>query len=50
MRSDPLLDLCAEVFDGRDASPGSGVLDALNRKPRDLGDACRAAAASGVWR
>ncbi|MGK4007073.1 NmrA family NAD(P)-binding protein [Sorangium sp. So ce1036] len=47
--ADLLTNLCVEVFDGRNASLGSGVLDALGRQPRDFGDFCRAAAASGVW-
>ncbi|WP_437537653.1 NAD(P)H-binding protein [Sorangium sp. So ce726] len=47
--ADLLTNLCDEVFDGRNASLGSGVHDALGRQPRDFGDFCRAAAASGAW-
>jgi uncharacterized protein YbjT (DUF2867 family) len=41
--------LCEEVFDGRNASLGSGVREALGREPRDFTGFCRAAAASGAW-
>ncbi|MDH3475976.1 MAG: NAD(P)H-binding protein [Rhodospirillales bacterium] len=44
-----LTDLCAEVLDGRNASLGDGVQQALGRAPRDFADYCRAAAASGAW-
>jgi len=44
-----LTDLCTEVLDGRNASLGDGVQKALGREPRDFGDFCRTAAASGVW-
>ncbi|MEV8632450.1 NAD(P)H-binding protein [Streptosporangium sp. NPDC051023] len=44
-----LTDLCAEMSDGRNASLGHGVREALGREPRDFGDFCSAAAASGVW-
>ncbi|PPK63273.1 NAD(P)H-binding protein [Actinokineospora auranticolor] len=38
-----LTNLCAEVLDGRNASLGTGVRDALGREPRDFADFCRAA-------
>ena len=41
--------LCAEVFDGRNAQLADGVERALGKKPRDLVDYCRATAKSGVW-
>ena len=45
-----LLDyLVATVLDGRNASLGDGVQEALGRDPRDFAAFCRAAAASGVW-
>jgi uncharacterized protein YbjT (DUF2867 family) len=42
-------DLCAEVFDGRNACLADGVQQALGRAPRDFADFCRTAAAAGVW-
>ncbi|GAA3167723.1 SDR family oxidoreductase [Nonomuraea salmonea] len=41
--------LCEELFDGRNATLGRGVQDALGREPRDFAGFCRSAAASGVW-
>jgi uncharacterized protein YbjT (DUF2867 family) len=41
--------LFATVLDGRNASLGDGVQQALGREPRDFADFCRAAAASEVW-
>jgi uncharacterized protein YbjT (DUF2867 family) len=49
-QADLFADLCGEVFDGRNASLGTGVRDALGREPRDFADYCRAAAAAGAWR
>ncbi|GAA1571485.1 NAD(P)H-binding protein [Dactylosporangium maewongense] len=49
-QGDLFADLCGEVFDGRNASLGTGVQDALGRPPRDFADYCRAAAAAGAWR
>lgn len=48
-RADLLTDLCTEVFDGRNASLGTGVHDALGRAPRDFADVCRAALLVGAW-
>ncbi len=48
--ADLFADLCAEVFDGRNANLGTGVRDALGREPRDFTDYCRTAAAAGAWR
>ncbi|MDY7088454.1 MAG: NAD(P)H-binding protein [Actinomycetota bacterium] len=45
-----LADLCAEVFDGRNAHLGTGVQDATGREPRDFADYCAAAKAAGSWR
>ncbi|MFE6286065.1 NAD(P)H-binding protein [Streptomyces sp. NPDC057877] len=47
--ADLFTGLCEEVFDGRNASLGSGVRQALGREPRDFTDFCRATAASGTW-
>ncbi|GAA3075761.1 NmrA family NAD(P)-binding protein [Streptosporangium carneum] len=47
--ADLLTALCDEVLDGRNASLGHGVREALGREPRDFTDFCRAAAASGAW-
>jgi uncharacterized protein YbjT (DUF2867 family) len=47
---DVFADLCAEVFDGRNANLGTGVQDALGRPARDFADFCRAAAEAGAWR
>jgi uncharacterized protein YbjT (DUF2867 family) len=44
-----LTDLCAEVFDGRNAALGDGVQQALGRAPRDFRSFCQASAARGVW-
>lgn len=46
--ADLLTNLCEEVFDGRNASIGDGVLKVLGREPRDFADYCRATA--GAWR
>jgi uncharacterized protein YbjT (DUF2867 family) len=43
------VQLCAEVFDGRNEKAGEGVREALGREPRDFTAFCRDAAASGVW-
>jgi len=43
-----LTKLCAEVFDGRNASVGDGVTKALARQPRDFADYWRTAAEA--WR
>ncbi|MGY4643405.1 NmrA family transcriptional regulator [Cellulomonas sp. URHB0016] len=48
-RADLLTDLCAEVFDGRNASLGTGVHDVLGRPARDFADVCREAALAGAW-
>ncbi|MBO4207319.1 SDR family oxidoreductase [Micromonospora echinofusca] len=48
--ADLFTNLCTEVFDGRNASLGYGVQEALGREPRDFTDFCRTVAASGVWR
>jgi uncharacterized protein YbjT (DUF2867 family) len=45
-----MTDLCAEVFDGRNARLGDGVERALGRKPRDFEGYCRAALDAGFWR
>lgn len=47
-QADLLTNLCAEVFDGRNAALTDGVAKALGRPPRDFADYCRAAA--GAWR
>ena len=47
--ADLFADLCGEVFDGRNATLGTGVQDALGRPPRDFTDYCRAAASAGAW-
>lgn len=47
--ADLFTNLCEEVFDGRNATLGRGVQDALDHEPRDFADFCRSAAASGVW-
>lgn len=47
--ADLLTGLCVEVFDGRNASLGRGVQDALGREPRDFADVCRTAATAGAW-
>ncbi|QFG24056.1 NmrA family NAD(P)-binding protein [Actinomadura sp. WMMB 499] len=47
--ADLLTDLCAEVFDGRNADLAHGLQDALGREPRDFADFCKAAASAGVW-
>lgn len=44
-----LADLCAEVFDGRNAHLGTGVQDAIGREPRDFAGYCAAAKATGAW-
>jgi uncharacterized protein YbjT (DUF2867 family) len=44
-----LTDLCAEVFDGRNATLGCGVQQALGRAPRDFTSFCQESAARGVW-
>ncbi|MBQ1050890.1 NAD(P)H-binding protein [Micromonospora sp. C51] len=44
-----LTDLCVEVFDGRNASLGDGVRQALDRQPGDFADVCRQAVAAGTW-
>ncbi|WP_106397836.1 NmrA family NAD(P)-binding protein [Actinocorallia populi] len=36
-----LTELCREVFDGRNASLGDGVREALGREPRDFASFCR---------
>jgi uncharacterized protein YbjT (DUF2867 family) len=41
--------LFGELFDGRNATVGTGVQDCLGRAPRDFRDFATAAAASGVW-
>jgi uncharacterized protein YbjT (DUF2867 family) len=43
------VQLCAEVFDGRNEKAGEGVREALGREPRDFTAFCRDAAATGVW-
>jgi uncharacterized protein YbjT (DUF2867 family) len=48
-RADLFTGLCAEVFDGRNATLGTGVQDALGRVPRDLVDVCRDAVLAGAW-
>jgi len=48
-RADLLTDLCDEVFDGRNASLGTGVQDVLGRPARDFADVCREAALAGAW-
>ncbi|GAA0966543.1 NmrA family NAD(P)-binding protein [Actinocorallia libanotica] len=42
-----LTELCREVFDGRNASLGHGVREALGREPRDFASFCRDA--SPAW-
>jgi uncharacterized protein YbjT (DUF2867 family) len=44
-----LTDLCAEIFDGRNATLGDGVQQALGRAPRDFTSFCRESAARGAW-
>jgi uncharacterized protein YbjT (DUF2867 family) len=44
-----LTDLFAEVFDGRNATLGDGVQQALGRAPRDFTRFCMESAARGVW-
>ncbi|GAA2725639.1 NmrA family NAD(P)-binding protein [Actinocorallia aurantiaca] len=46
--ADLLTELCREVFDGRNASLGDGVREALGREPRDFTAFCETA--SEVWR
>lgn len=41
--------LFTTVLDGRNAHLTDGVVRALGRPPRDFGDYCREAAASGIW-
>ncbi|BBH71610.1 NmrA family transcriptional regulator [Actinoplanes sp. OR16] len=41
--------LLQEIFDGRNEKPGTGVVDALGREPRDFTAFCHAAAGSGAW-
>lgn len=48
--ADLLTNLCAEVFDGRNACVAHGVQEALGRPPRDFSDYCREVAATGAWR
>jgi len=43
------VQLCAEVFDGRNEKAGEGVREALGREPRDFTAFCRDAAATGAW-
>ena len=44
-----LTELCREVFDGRNESPTSGVLEALGRPPRDARTVLAEAARVGAW-
>ncbi|GAA1752488.1 NmrA family NAD(P)-binding protein [Agromyces humatus] len=44
-----LTELCREVFDGRNESPTSGVLEALGRPPRDARTVLTEAARVGAW-
>ncbi len=44
-----LADLLAGVLDGRNASLGDGVRQAIGRSPRDFSDYVECAAAGGVW-
>ncbi|MEU4157427.1 NmrA family NAD(P)-binding protein [Actinoplanes sp. NPDC026670] len=48
-QAEMFVQLCAEVFDGRNEKPGEGVQEALGREPRDFTAFCQAAAATGVW-
>lgn len=48
--ADMLTDLMAEVLDGRNETLGTGVEEALGRKPREFAAYCAATAESGVWR
>ena len=47
--ADVISGICRETLDGRNAWLGDGVQRALGRQPRDFGDYCRTAAASGAW-
>ncbi|WP_448003258.1 hypothetical protein [Agromyces bauzanensis] len=44
-----LTELCREVFDGRNESPTSGVLEALGRPPRDARTVLTEAARVRAW-
>ena len=44
-----LTELCREVFDGRNESVASGVLEALGRPPRDARTVLTEAALVGAW-
>ena len=46
----PLTDMFRRVLDGRNATLGDGVEQALGRPARDFADYVRAAAATGVWK
>ncbi|MFC4064575.1 NmrA family NAD(P)-binding protein [Actinoplanes subglobosus] len=48
-QAEMFVQLCAEVFDGRNEKAGDGVQEALGREPRDFTAFCRDAAATGVW-
>ncbi|BEL12228.1 NAD(P)H-binding protein [Actinoplanes sichuanensis] len=48
-QAEMFVQLCAEVFDGRNEKPGEGIQEALGREPRDFTAFCRTAAATGVW-
>ncbi|NQW09967.1 MAG: NAD(P)H-binding protein [Alphaproteobacteria bacterium] len=50
MIADVLTGICRETLDGRNQSLGDGVQRALRREPKDFGDFCRDAAATGAWR
>ena len=47
--ADVFTGICRETLDGRNEYLGDGVQRALDRKPRDFADFCRAAAAAGAW-
>ncbi|WP_433791410.1 NmrA family NAD(P)-binding protein [Actinoplanes sp. CA-252034] len=49
VQAEMFVQLCGEVFDGRNEKAGDGMQQALGREPRDFAAFCRAAAASGVW-
>lgn len=48
--ADVFTHVCREALDGRNEWLGDGVQRALGRPPRDFGDFCLMAAASGAWR
>lgn len=47
--ADVITGICRETLDGRNASLGDGVQQALGRAPCDFVDFCRKAAMSGAW-